>query len=149
MEEKRGPEMSPALPCACASLRRAARAVTVLYDKELSPGKVRGTQFTFLQALAVAGEITQGRLAQMLVIDSTTLTRSLALLRRRGWIVSRPGPDRRERLWRLRPAGRRELEHIRPHWERAQRKLRLALGQADWESLLPILARVARAAAEP
>lgn len=134
------------LGCGCATLRRAARAVTALYDQELKPCGLRVTQFTLLEALGRAGEITQGQLGEILGIDSTTLTRSLALLRRRGWLAARPGPDRRERLWRLAAGGRRELLRARPYWERAQSRLRAALGPGEWKNLLAALNRAAGAA---
>ncbi len=134
------------LPCACANLRRAARAVTQLYSQEIRRSGVDGTQFSLLMALAHAGEITQGRLGERLVIDSTTLTRTLAPLRARGWIASKPGADRRQRLWRLTPAGRRQLQRARPHWERAQKRLRKELGEAEWNSLQASVARTTQAA---
>src|SRR5271168_4530609 len=83
------------LPCACASIRRAARAVTQFYDAGLRPAGLRATQFTLLQALHLAPEISQKHLAELLASDSTTLTRTLAHLRRQGWIRSEPGKDRR------------------------------------------------------
>ena len=135
-----------ALPCACANLRRAARAVTQLYSQEIRRSGVDATQFSLLMALGHAGETTQGRLGERLVIDSTTLTRTLAPLRARGWIASKPGADRRQRLWRLTPAGRRQLQRARPHWERAQKRLRKALGEAEWNSLQTSVARTAQAA---
>ncbi len=138
-------EVAPLL-CACANLRRAARAVTQLYSREIRRSGVDVTQFSLLMALARAGEITQGRLGEHLVIDSTTLTRTLAPLRDRGWIASKPGADRRERLWRLTPAGRRQLRRARPHWERAQKRLRKELGEAEWKSLQASVARTTQAA---
>src|SRR5580704_4408110 len=84
------------LPCACANLRRADRVVTQFYDAVLRPSGLRVTQFTLLQALHHAPEISQKQLAELLAIDSTTLTRTLAHLRRKGWIRSGPGEDRRE-----------------------------------------------------
>ncbi|MGH9396090.1 MAG: MarR family winged helix-turn-helix transcriptional regulator [Terriglobia bacterium] len=121
------------LPCACANLRRAARAVTQLYDQELRGAGLHATQFTLLQVLAGAGRITQGNLGDLLAMDSTTLTRTLRLLVGKGWVRSLPGEDRRERHLLLTPAGRRELDQARPHWERAQQRLRKALGNSKWE----------------
>ncbi len=138
-------EVAPLL-CACANLRRAARAVTQLYSREIRRSGVDVTQFSLLMALARAGEITQGRLGERLVIDSTTLTRTLVPLCARGWIASKPGADRRQRLWRLTPAGRRQLQRARPHWERAQKRLRRELGEVEWNSLQTSLTRTAQAA---
>src|ERR1700733_15531166 len=84
------------LPCACANLRRADRVVTQFYDAALRPGGLHVTQFTLLQALYHAPEISQKQLAELLAIDSTTLTRTLAPLRRKGWLHSEAGADRRE-----------------------------------------------------
>ena len=43
-----------ALPCLCASFRRASRALTQLYEQALRPLGVRATQFTVLQVLQLA-----------------------------------------------------------------------------------------------
>ncbi len=137
---------APALPCACASLRRAARVVTHLYDQTLRRVGLRAPQFTLLQVLAALGEVSHGRLGQVLALDSTTLTRTLGHLRRRGWIEVRPGEDRRQRWLRLTPAGWAQLAQAQPHWEGAQRRLRQALGEKAWRSLRPGLARLAAAA---
>lgn len=136
----------PALPCACANLRRASRAVTQLYDEELRPLGIRVTQFTLLQVLAVAGETSQGRIAQILALDSTTLTRTLAPLQQSGWIESRPGNDRRERLYSITPEGRTFLEKAIPLWERAQERLRASFGGDEWDGLRQLLDRAALAA---
>src|SRR5690348_10334206 len=62
----------PSLPCFCASLRRASRALTQVYEQALRPLGLRGTQFTILQALSLAGEVPQGELGRILAMDSTT-----------------------------------------------------------------------------
>ncbi len=138
--------MTP-LMCACASLRRASRAVTQAYEEELRPSGIRPTQFTLLQALARKGEMTQGELGEFLAIDSTTLSRTLRPLEERGWLRARAGADRRHSHWDVTPAGRREIERVRPAWERAQERLRTRLGGARFEALLTDLALVAGAAA--
>ena len=84
----------PTLPCFCASLRRASRALTQVYEQALRPLGLRGTQFTVLQALSLAGEVPQGELGRILAMDSTTLTRTLEIMRRRGWLATRYGKDR-------------------------------------------------------
>src|SRR5271155_4029320 len=81
----------PALACMCGSFRRTARALSQLYDEALRPVGLRGTQHTILQALARTGEVTQGRLGEILAMDSTTLTRTLRIMRQEGWIAERRG----------------------------------------------------------
>lgn len=125
-----------ALPCICASFRRASRILTQHYDTALRPLGLRATQFTLLQALSLAGEVSQRTLGEILAIDSTTLTRTLAIMGRRGWISSRSGEDRRERRLSLSEAGRAEFKRARPHWEKVQQGLRARLGNKRWNKLV-------------
>ncbi len=136
----------PTLPCACASLRRASRAVTQLYDSFLRPAGLRTTQFTLLMVLDESGPVRQGSLGEALALDSTTLTRTLAPLRRAGWIAIQRGQDQRERFVSLTPAGLRQLARAKAHWERAQGRLCAALGDAEWRQMLGLTRRVAAAA---
>lgn len=91
----------PKLPCMCRSFRRTSRALTQLYENALRPLGLRATQFTILQVLTLAGEVTQRQLGEMLAMDSTTLTRTVQIMGREGWIADRQGEDRRERRLRL------------------------------------------------
>ncbi len=138
---------SPVLPCACANLRRAARAVTRIYSRELRATGLELTQYTLLMALNAMGETTQGGLGRLLALDTTTLTRMLRPLRRRGWITVHAGDDRRERLLQLTPFGRRKLGRSRRHWQRAQERLRKGLGEPAWSQMGKLLAEVTRVSA--
>lgn len=140
---RRPADALPLLPCACANLRRAARAVTQLYDGELRDTGLNTQQFTLLQALGSAGPLTQGALGALLAIDSTTLSRTLRPLEVKRWIRSHPGEDRRERQIELTAAGRAELARATRAWERAQQRLRRRLGQGRFDALLSDLSAVA------
>src|SRR3984885_15611983 len=131
------------LPCACANLRRAERVVTRYYDAVLRPSGLHVTQFTLLQALNEAAEISQKQLAELLEIDSTTLTRTLAPLRLKGWLHSVTGADRRELRLSLTAAGRREYRRALPYWQSAQKGLEQALGKETWNRLIDAAVRAA------
>jgi DNA-binding MarR family transcriptional regulator len=133
------------LPCACASLRRADRVVTQFYDTVLRPSGLRATQFTLLQALNLAPGISQKQLAGLLEIDSTTLTRTLALLRRKGWLHAEAGTDRRALRLSLTAAGKREYQRALPYWQTAQNRLQQELGRQNWNHLLDAVVRAAGA----
>jgi DNA-binding MarR family transcriptional regulator len=134
------------LPCTCASLRRAARAVTQRYDEALRPSGIRLTQFTLLQMLSLIGPLTQGALGEQLAMDSTTLSRTLRPVETAGWIRTRPGRDRRERYVELTKAGLKTLSRVTPAWDAAQRDLRHRLGEQAWTALGPLLTATVRAA---
>jgi DNA-binding MarR family transcriptional regulator len=136
----------PELPCLCGSLRRAARALTNRYEKELRPLGLRGTQLTILQVLARAGELLQGRLGAMLAMDSTSLTRTLRIMVREGWVAERRGSDRRERYLRLAEEGAELLARASPVWDRVQEEVRSELGDEEWDRLMQAANRVTRLA---
>ena len=123
------------LPCACQNLRRLSRVVTRIYDQELRKAGLEITQFGLLTALSLVGEANQKRLSAGFAMDSTTLTRTLGLLRKEGWVNAKRGADRRERLFSLTTAGKRELAKAQPHWENAERRLRKELGDAGWKRM--------------
>lgn len=132
------------LPCACANLRRASRAVTQLYDAQLRPAGLTIAQFTLLQTISLAAPVTQSRLGQILVLDSTTLSRTLRLVERKRWIRRlRSGKDRRERQITLTPAGRALFKAAVPLWNRAQKLLLARLGRRRWKELLRELSAIA------
>lgn len=141
-------ELLPPLPCMNASLRRAARAVSQSYETEFRTARMRATQFTLLEVIKAQEGITQSVLGLLLALDSTTLSRTLAPLEKRGWIRSLPGEDRRERRFVLTPSGRRQLDRARPRWERAQEQMRKRLGPSAWEQVMAALLRVTRAMQE-
>lgn len=137
----------PDLPCLCANLRRAARALTQVYEEALRPAGLRGSQFTILQTLSLAGELTQGHLAHLLAMDSTTLTRTLAVMERQRWISRRRGTDRREWRIQLSKAGKAKFERALPQWEKAQALVRKKLGEPRWDEAMKFSNDVTRAVA--
>lgn len=138
----------PALPCVCASLRRTTRVLTQVYEDALRSTGLRATQFTVLQALSLTGEVTQGELGRILAMDSTTLTRTLALMNRHGWIAKQRGADRREWRMRLSTAGLAQFKHASPYWQRAQAQVRRRLGDELSDNLMKMADKTTNALME-
>jgi DNA-binding MarR family transcriptional regulator len=138
----------PTLPCMCASLRRASRLLSHLYEDALRPLGMRATQFTILQSLSLAGEVTQGQLGQMLGMDSTTLTRTLTIMSREGWLARRRGEDRREWRIRLSKEGESQFKTALPHWQKAQDGLRGLLGNRLSDNLMALTNEVTKSLME-
>ena len=134
------------LPCACQNLRRLTRLVTRIYEQELRNANIEITQFGLLTALAIVGEANQKTLSAGFAMDSTTLTRTLGLLRKQRWIHVRPGKDKRERVFRLTKAGKKQIATAQPLWLEAERRLRKMLGSAAWKQMQATVARVTDAA---
>lgn len=135
--------------CACFQVRKAARAVSQLYDAALAPIGIKVTQFTLLIAIESLGDqASLTRMARELVMDRTTLTRNLAPLRRAGLVqVAMDRRDRRARSVVLEERGRELLRRALPLWQAVQTDLIARLGPEQWQSLRVQLGDVVTASA--
>jgi DNA-binding MarR family transcriptional regulator len=106
--------------CTCSALRRATRAVTAHYEAQFRGSGLRGTQFTILSCLAQAGPLPMTRLADMLGVERTTLTRNLTVLARRGLVAWTGEQDGRVRKALLTKAGDATLRKCLPLWLAAE-----------------------------
>lgn len=149
LEEKQRAQALFDLPCACQDLRRATRVVTRIYDQELAKAGIEITQFGLLTALDLTREANQKRLSAGFAMDSTTLTRTLGLMRKQGWVRARRGKDKRERLFSLTRAGRRQLAAAQQFWAAAQSRLRKELGDAGWTNMKRVVFQMTEAALAP
>jgi DNA-binding MarR family transcriptional regulator len=120
-----------ATTCACQKARIAARAVTRAYDEALRPVGLRSTQFTVLVAASVATGIPLNRLATILGLERTTLTRSLEAIEKEG-LIRVESVDGRTRKVVLTQRGKDRLDLALPLWDQAQQKLRRRLGEQRW-----------------
>src|SRR5229473_2516882 len=106
---------SEARRCACGNIRRTDRVLTQFYDEILAPSGLYVTQFTPLATLAeAAAPISINHLAELLVMDRTTLTRNLELLRKQHLVRIEEGQDRRMRLVFLTQEGEQALRRAWP-----------------------------------
>jgi len=107
--------------CNCLALRQAARHVTQFYDHHLAPTGLRTTQFSILANLRWRGPMTINALARELVMDRTTLGRTMLPLERDGLIGIEDGTvDRRSKELHLTKAGADRLRAAGKLWRNAQ-----------------------------
>ncbi len=122
-------------PCACATVRRAARVVTQLYDGYLRSSELEGTQFALLSVLRSEGPCNQAAIGARFALDKTTLSRNVKLLKDRGWIESTDAEDGRERRYVLTATGQKRLAAAKPLWRRAQEHLRSSMTAKEWNAM--------------
>ena len=115
--------------CNCLALRQAARHVTQFYDQCLAPTGLRTTQFSILAKLKRLGPLTINALARDLVMDRTTLGRTMLPLERDGLISIEDGAsDRRSKELHLTKAGEKRVRAARKLWREAQTHFEKAFG---------------------
>ena len=83
------PKLTETAQCLCLASRRAARAITRVFDRELRAHGLRATQFTLLATLSLKGEQTISELAEFIDADRTTMTRNVALAEEKSFVEVR------------------------------------------------------------
>jgi DNA-binding MarR family transcriptional regulator len=122
--------------CVGFRLRKLTRRVSQVYDQMLAPLDLTGTQFSLLSSLASHPDLSIGELADRLMMDPTTLTRTLRPLERRklvGVVASRD--DRRRRGVALTAAGQALFREAVPLWRKSQAHIAELMGERGFEAL--------------
>lgn len=115
--------------CNCLALRQAARHVTQFYDQSLAPTGLRTTQFSILAKLKGLGPLTINALSRELVMDRTTLGRTMLPLARDGLVAIKDAKsDRRSKELHLTNAGAERLRVAQRKWREAQSRFEAAFG---------------------
>jgi DNA-binding MarR family transcriptional regulator len=104
--------------CLCLHVQRAARALARRFDNAFRPLGLTNGQFSLMMSLNRPEPPAMASVAALLAMDRTTLTAALKPLQSRGLLAIVADPeDRRARLMRLTPKGRRLLARAVPIWK--------------------------------
>ena len=128
--------------CTCGELRRAARAITLLYDNAFKSSGLLSTQFGVLQIICNIDFIRISDLAGKLGMDRTTLTRNLSVLERQGFIEISQGKDHRTRIVTATQKGRSAVAKAILLWNEVQHKVKQEMGESSWSELMQNLGKL-------
>tara|TARA_B100000768_G_scaffold163744_1_gene165190 strand:+ start:324 stop:743 length:420 start_codon:yes stop_codon:yes gene_type:complete len=118
--------------CMCLSIRKASRNITQAYNEEFQGLGINITQFSVLAILFGTGKQTIKMIAHQLGSERTTVTRAIAILKKKKLINSVLGDDKRERLIVISKKGVEILDLARPRWKSVQSKIeKLFTNQID------------------
>ncbi len=127
--------------CACRNLRMTTRVVTQYYDKALQSTSLRSTQLALLVDISSREYTSVGELANILLMDQTTVTRNIEILKKNGYVkVKADDEDSRKRLISITEKGMAKLNEALPLWEDAQLKIEQKIGKDKFRELLDTLA---------
>jgi DNA-binding MarR family transcriptional regulator len=125
--------------CTCYRLRQAGRLVSRLYDQSLAPLGINIGQFGLLATLSAMSGASVMRVANVLQMDRTTLTRNLSPLERLGYISAGSRSGMRVRALSLTKRGKDLLKAAKPLWKNAQDGIVKNLGRERTKRLHEIL----------
>ncbi len=124
-------------PCLCALIRKAGRIVTRNYDKCLKPSGLKITQLSMLANIARNPAITVSELAELLLMDQTTVSRNLGVLEKSGYIhLEEEMTDHRIKRVQMTDFGKSKMKEAIPLWEKAQSDMEQILGRESIEVMM-------------
>lgn len=126
--------------CACGNLRKTTRTITQFYDKMLQPIGLRSTQCLLLLDISFNENISVTNLANILLMDQSTVTRNVELLRKNGYIdIKKEELDSRKKCIAITNKGLKKLDEALPIFKKAQSKIEDGIGKERIEELLKTL----------
>jgi DNA-binding MarR family transcriptional regulator len=105
-------------------IRRAQQIAVALFMEETAEFDLTPVQYAALRAVLIYPDIDVTRLSYMIAFDRSTLGNVVERLEAKKWLERRPGKiDKRIKLLRITPAGRKLLHDVEDAVERAQQKI--------------------------
>lgn len=115
--------------CVCGNLRKTTRVITQFYDQHLQSTGLRSTQCGLLRNISLHKNISIGELGDMLLMDQSTVTRNIGILKKHGYImITAENHDARKKSISITQSGEEKLKEAIPLWEEAQGKIEHELG---------------------
>ena len=127
--------------CACRSLRMTTRVITQYYDKALRISGLKSPQFALLTDICSRENgISVNELANQAMMDQTTVTRNVEILRKKGYVdVNTVDADSRKKCITVSETGKEKLALAMPHWQEVQSKIEQVVGKEQYDELLKTL----------
>ncbi|MGV3770155.1 MAG: MarR family winged helix-turn-helix transcriptional regulator [Sphingobium phenoxybenzoativorans] len=118
--------------CLCLATQRAARSLSRRFDEAFRGFGISSGQFSLLNALNRPEPPSIGSVAELLVMDRTTLTANLKPLTRDGLVeIVTDAKDRRVKRLALTDGGRDALARSMPVWTQVHGEIDRTLGPAE------------------
>ena len=121
--------------CACFNLRKISRVVTQVFEDVFRNEGIdlKGTQYSLLVNVFAYGPVPITKLAEILVMDRTSLARNLKPLDNKGLLIIKSGKDKRTKMVEITASGKQVLSNAYPHWKTAQKRVVNEIGRKNWK----------------
>jgi DNA-binding MarR family transcriptional regulator len=106
--------------CYALAARKSARYLSRLYDRHLAPAGLTVSQFSILRLLKEHEQLKISELAEIMIMERTSLVRALKPLQVSGWVVAERSYDGRAFDLTLSASGMEKVGEAIPLWAEAQ-----------------------------
>ncbi len=125
--------------CLMGRARLLARVLTGLYEEQLRPFGLKASQLNLLIVVAQAGPLRRSEIGRVIHLDTSTLTRNLAVMLGNGWIEEvQDHADGRGLPLQITKSGEALLAQVAPVWRKAQAKAQDLLGPDGTSALMDV-----------
>ena len=124
------PNFDRIVPQACinAKLRRLHKLISSAYESKLKPFGLQGSMLSILFIIGKNKHINQKAVAEMLLLDQSTLSRDIKKLVDKSWVGMIKANDIRHSSLELTEEGYLFLEKVSPVWEKLHTTVEGILG---------------------
>lgn len=130
--------------CVNAKIRRLHRKINAIYMEKFKPYGIQGSMLSILFIIGKQSTINQKTLADMLVLDPSTMSRDVKKLSTKGWVQINKGDDPRNSELSITTKGYLLIEEIAPIWESLHNKVHTLLGNFSIQQIDSITEAISR-----
>lgn len=129
--------------CVCRNLRMTTRVTTQYFDQVFQAVGLTAPQFSLLADIASRENVAVSELAEALLMDQTTVTRNIEILRKKGYVdVRTDDNDSRRKCISISDVGIKKLHEAIPVWNEVQSPIEKEIGAEKFEEFLKTLAQI-------
>lgn len=128
--------------CYCITLRRAAQAISDLYDAHMAVIGITVNQYSLLSKLGHYPNCSVSELAEYARLERTTVVRALKPLTAKGWIKDLSDEGERKRNLCLTAEGEEIVKKGKVIWHQEQEEIERRLGKDGAEQLQELLEKL-------
>ena len=120
---------SVASECLAYRVRLLNRVITGIYDRALLPLGMKVNQANILWMLSLTEQASSADIARVLVMDKSTVSRTVDRMQKNGWISIVGSGDGAAQAITVTPQGRELLAKAHTQWKKAQKQAAELLGE--------------------
>lgn len=131
MNEREASILAKAVAAECLGyrVRLLNRVITNIYDRALQPLGLKANQVTILSMLSYAGQASAADISRVLVMEKSTVSRTVDRMKKNGWIKVEGQGDGPGQTIAVTDQGRELMAAAHAQWKKAQEQAAEVLGE--------------------
>ena len=122
--------------CLSVRLRLLNRKIGAIFDAKLRPHGIKSSQLNILVAVSAFEKVTSHQLCRMLNMDTSTLSRAVAILKKNQWLQVEPSGEGKILKIGITAKGLKKVEQAYPDWQKAQEEAKKILGESTADRVI-------------